>query len=273
MATSKDLYAHVKATLAHAGAPEPDAKARIIVAEALGIGLGDIFRLTHVDADAAALIESMVQRCAAGEPVEYVTGKAYFRHLELLVSPDVLIPRQETELVAQEAIDFIHENGYKNALDICTGSGCIAISLQTESKIQVDACDISEAALFMACRNAEKNGANIRFFLSDMFSAVADAYDIIVCNPPYVSDIEYEKLDTGVLFEPKLALTAGDGLDFYRIIAAGSMQFIAPGGALVLEIGADQGEDVTVLLQTNGFRDVTIKKDYAGRDRIVSARR
>ncbi len=274
MATAKDAYASVKETLDKAGISEPDAKARVIVAEALGIGLCDIFVCKDVDAAALSKIEEMAQRCAAGEPAQYVTGRAYFRHLTVYVSPDVLIPRQETELVVEEAINLIRTNGYKRALDMCTGSGCIAVSLQTETGIQTDACDLSEKALSVAKENAKANNADVSLFLSNMFGSVTEAYDIIVSNPPYVSDSEYETLETGVrLFEPRMALTAGDGLEFYRILAKKAGQYLNIGGALVLEIGADQGKDVTKLLEAGGFNGVTCKKDYSGRDRIVTARR
>lgn len=274
MAAAKDAYASVRETLKTAGIKEPDAKARVIVAEALGIGLADIYVFGNVDAAVMAEIGSMTQRCSAGEPVEYVTGRAYFRHITVSVSPDVLIPRQETELVVEEAISLIRANGFKRALDMCTGTGCIAISMQTETGVQMDACDLSEKALAVAKKNAKTNNADVRFFLSDMFGSVTDAYDIIVCNPPYVSDSEYETLETGVrLFEPRMALTAGDGLEFYRILAEQAGQYLNEDGALVLEIGAAQGRDVAALLEAAGFRGVTCKKDYAGRDRIITARR
>ena len=137
----------------------------------------------------------MVRRCADGVPVEYVTGVAYFRYAVLDVTQDVLIPRHETELVAEEAIALIGRHGYTKALDMCTGSGCIAVALATETDADVDACDLSPAALAVAKRNADKNGAHIRFFESDMFGRVDGIYDIIVCNPPYVSEAEYAALD------------------------------------------------------------------------------
>lgn len=274
MTTTSDAYTRVKTVLSNAGIAEPDAKARYIVAEALHIGLTDVFLRRDMAPEAAAHIEAMAQRCARGEPVEYVTGRAYFRHIVLDVCPDVLIPRQETELVVQEAVDLIRGRAYTAALDMCTGSGCIAVSLAAETGARVDACDLSEAALDTARMNARKNGADVRFFLSDMFADVNNAYDIIVSNPPYVSEDEYRTLDKSVrLFEPKLALTADDGLTFYRKIAAQSPRFLTPGGALVLEIGAGQGASVTALLGENGFKQITCKKDYAGRDRIVTALR
>ncbi len=274
MTAARDAYASVRERLKTAGVSEPDAKARVIVAEALGIGLGEVLLHHEIDEASIKKIDDMAAKCAAGEPVEYVTGRAYFRHNVLTVTPDVLIPRQETELVAEEAIRLIRENGYKKALDLCTGSGCIAIAVQTETRIETHACDISEKALLAAQQNAKDNNADVRFFLSDMFGGLTETYDIIVSNPPYVSDDEYETLDESVRhYEPRLALTAGDGLAFYRIIAGEARRYLAEGGALVLEIGADQGTDVTGLLKSAGFSGVICGKDYAGRDRIVTARR
>ena len=198
MDTARDVYTLVRRVLDAGGAAEPDAKARVIVAHALGISPGDVFLPIDVPETARADIDAMALRCAQGEPVEYVTGKAYFRYLELAVSPAVLIPRHETELVAGAAIALIKANGYHTALDVGTGSGCMAISLAAETRARVDACDISAAALVLARRNAAENGAQVRFFLSDMLAGVTETYDIIVSNPPYISDGEYESLDRGV---------------------------------------------------------------------------
>ena len=273
MDTARSAFEAVRHGLESAGIPEPEAKARVIVSEALGVGLGDVLLSLPVSTAQRAAIEEMARRCARGEPVEYVTGRAYFRYLTLSVTPDVLIPRQETELVAAEAIALIKANGYRSVLDIGTGSGCIAISLATETQACVDACDISEAALALAKVNAEKSSANVRFFLSDMLSGVAGKYDLIVSNPPYVSDEEYAALDAGVRdYEPRLALTAGDGLGCYRVIAKEAGRHLRPGGALVLEIGMTQAADVTRLLADAGFAHINVKRDYSGRDRIVTAR-
>jgi release factor glutamine methyltransferase len=274
MNTARAAFLAVRQKLMAAGIPEPEAKARVIISHVLEVSLNDVLEKLPVNDVQAVQIQSISRRCAEGEPVEYATGKAYFRYIELAVTPVVLIPRQETELVAEAAIDRIKANEYKNALDIGTGSGCIAISLATETKASVEACDISEAALRLAAQNAKANGVPVRFFLSDMFSCITGKYDLIISNPPYISNEEYKTLDSVVRdYEPKLALTAGDGLDCYRVIAQQAGQHINPGGALVLEIGMTQGEDVTALLAAGGFSDIELKQDYSGRDRIVTARK
>ena len=272
--TAQDAFLVARNALTDVSIAEPDAKARVIVAHVLDGELSAAHSTVQITQAQSDMIQAMVQRCAAGEPVEYVTGRAYFRYVVLDVTPDVLIPRHETELVAEEAIGMIRRRGYKTALDMCTGSGCIAVSLAMETDAAVDACDISQKALLLARHNAAMNDANVRFENSDMFDSVSDTYDIIVCNPPYVSDADYAELDDSVRqYEPKGALVAGDGLNYYRIIAQEAAVYMRSGGVLVLEIGASQAADVTKLLADAGYTDVTYKKDYAGRDRIVTARK
>lgn len=271
--TAREAFVISEKSLEAAGAPEAGAKAKVIVSHALNTDYSCVYTDVDVTDEACGQIRDMLSRCAAGEPVEYVTGKAYFRHLELEVNPCVLIPRKETELVAGCAIELIKQKGYGSALDMCTGSGCIAISLASETNVSVAASDISEGALETAAGNAALNGVfeSICFLHSDMFENISGSYDIITCNPPYVSESEYALLDKGVFFEPREALVAGDGLEFYRRIACEAREHINGGGALVLEIGAIQADAVTGMLTQRGFCGVECAKDYAGRDRIVTA--
>lgn len=273
MMTGREAVGSAKGMLEKSCIAEPEAKAKVIVAHVLDIGYGDIYMCNHVSQKHWDVIAEMTHRCMRGEPVEYVTGKAYFRHIVLDVLSDVLIPRIETELVAEQAIDLIRQKGYSSAIDICTGSGCIGISLAVETKALVHACDISEKALAMARRNAKNNGADkMLYFSSNMFESITLSYDVIICNPPYVNEQEYMMLDDSVrMYEPSLALVAGDGYPFYRNIAKNGMQCLNGGGALVLEIGATQAKNVMELLAQSGFVNVECKKDYAGRDRIVCA--
>ncbi|MGI5848599.1 MAG: peptide chain release factor N(5)-glutamine methyltransferase [Christensenellales bacterium] len=274
--TAREVFLSVKSILKHSGIAEPEANAKVIVAHALGISFADLYSNKVVPERPLKTIDNMVRRCIKGEPVEYITGKAYFRYITLNVSPDVLIPRKETELVVQRAIDLIQNNGYHTAADIGTGSGCIAISLATETQALICAVDISEKALKIAQHNAVINGVDqkISFLLSDMFKCLTDTYDIMVCNPPYVSESEYMALDDGIrLYEPKLALAAGDGLSFYRRIVKDGLRYIRSGGSLVLEIGCSQAASVMELLGQYGFSGIECQKDYQGRDRIISGRK
>lgn len=272
MLSGTEMYNNVKELLRGANIPEAEAKARVLVAHVLKTKLWDIFLSKKIDGPTARKIECLANACACGVPVEYVTGIAYFRRCELEVCPAVLIPRSETELVAEAAITLINRKGYKTALDACTGSGCIAVSMAMETAAAVSACDISEDALKIAHSNAKKNNVKIEFFKSDMFSNVAQTYDIIVCNPPYISQKEYAGLEQSIrLYEPRLALLAHDGLKFYRIIAKNAAKCLNPSGALVLEIGANQAENVRRLLAQGGFCGIEINNDYSGRNRIVTA--
>jgi release factor glutamine methyltransferase len=266
--TTHDALRTITDLLSSQKASEPQANAKVIVWHVMG--QSDI--MAEVPQVAWRTMLRMAERAAKGEPTAYITGKAYFRYLALSVTKDVLIPRKETEQVAGEAIALINQNGYTSALDMCTGSGCIAISLATETNAKVSAADISAAAIDLAKQNAKDNNAEVDFFVSDMFSSVSDSYDLIVCNPPYISDADVDKIDPCVKdFEPALALFCSDGLNFYRIIAQRASDKLLCGGALVLEIGADQAQDVTALLTQSGFKAVECKKDYQDRDRIVTA--
>lgn len=271
--TAREALIILKRLLESAGAPEAEAKAKVIIAHALDISYSDVYTDKNIPDEIYRDIQAMAQRCLTGEPVEYITGRAYFRYLTLEVNQSVLIPRKETELVAGRAIELIKQNSYASALDMCTGSGCIAISLATETGIHVTAADNSGSALGTAQRNAKVNGAeNIMFVSSDMFSGIDCKFDIIVCNPPYVSEEEYEELQDSVrLYEPKAALIAGDGYDFYRRIANEAPQRMNAGGALVLETGASQAREVMELIKQRGLGRIECMKDYAGRDRIVCA--
>jgi len=269
----RQAVSHVSKALFDAGIAEPEAKAKVIVSEALKTGFSQVFSDDEISAKDLEVIEEALRRCASGEPVEYVTGRAYFRYLALEVTPGVLIPRRETELVAEAAIELIRKNSYRSVLDLCTGSGCIAVSVATETGANVTASDISEKALALAAKNADSNGARaVTFIKSDMFEKIGGTFDIIISNPPYISAREYARLDESVRnYEPKAALLAGDGLKYYRIIAAQAKKHINPGGAIVLEIGCNQAQAVSALLSGNGFDGIECMKDYEGRARIVSA--
>ena len=174
-----DAQRAVSSLLASQQIPEPEAKANVLVGHVLKDG--DVFAEVS-DKDWSAILK-MADEAGKGVPVEYITGRAYFRYIKLSVTPNVLIPRKETELVAGAAIDLMRQWRYKTALDMCTGSGCIAISLAKETGAEVSAADISEKAIELAEKNAEENKADVKFFVSDMFEKAEQSFDLIVCNP------------------------------------------------------------------------------------------
>ena len=221
--------------------------------------------------DVAERFEELLEFRRQHIPVQYITGQQNFMGFELTVTPDVLIPRPETELLAERVI---HACEGKAVLDLCTGSGCIAIAVRCLGKAKrVAASDISEEALAVAMKNAKVHGAEIEFRQGDLFDAWTERFDIIVSNPPYIPTAEIAGLMPEVReYEPHLALDGTeDGLLFYRRIAAECKGYLNPGGRVFLEIGCEQGEAVTALFCKAGFANVQVYQDYAGLDRMVEA--
>lgn len=203
-------------------------------------------------------------------PLQHITGEQEFMGLTFEVNRDVLIPRQDTETLVEEALKVL-EPGMR-ALDMCTGSGCIIISLlKYREGISGTGADISEKALETARRNCERNGAFARLVQGDLFENINGAYDLIISNPPYIKTSVIEELSEEVKYHDPLTALDGkeDGLYFYRRIVDEGRAFLKEGGRLYFEIGYDQGEDVKRLMENAGFCSVCIKKDMAGLDRVV----
>ncbi|MBR4079523.1 MAG: peptide chain release factor N(5)-glutamine methyltransferase [Christensenellaceae bacterium] len=219
-------------------------------------------------------LKAIVDRRITGEPLAYILKERWFMGLPFYVTPDVLIPRQETEMLAETAIQLIRLEAYARILDICTGSGCIAVSIARYTRAKVSASDISAKALEVALKNAQTNLVNISFFESDLFEAAIGQFDLITANPPYISKTEIETLQTEVIdHEPRLALVAEDnGLAFYKRIAKDAPRYLTPRGTILLEIGNEQGPAVKKLFEKSGFRDVRVQKDYSGLDRMIIAK-
>ena len=228
-------------------------------------------------------VQEMVRRRLAGEPLQYVMGRWAFRHLDLLVDARVLIPRPETELVAQVALEAARAvQPSRVVVDMGTGSGAIGLSLAHELPLAgttVWLTDVSPDALDVARANLAgigRNGANVRIAAGDWFAALpaelAGTVDVLVANPPYVAEGDDDVEDVVARHEPHIALFSGnDGLDAIRFIAAGVCNWLRPGGVLVLEIGHQQGAAVREVLAAHGLRDVQIRCDLTGRDRIAMA--
>lgn len=216
---------------------------------------------------------ALLEKRASRIPLQYITGEQEFMGLNFKVNPHVLIPRQDTEILVEEALKAITPG--MEILDLCTGSGCIAVSLaKFKPKTKVQGADISPEALQVSEENAKRNGVDVRFFLSDMFKQVRGNFDVIVSNPPYIPTGVIQGLMPEVKdFEPHLALDGReDGLWFYRILTSEGKKYLKPGGFLMVEIGCDQGKAVKRLFQEEGYCEIKVIKDLAGLDRVVTGK-
>lgn len=209
-------------------------------------------------------------------PIQYIINKQEFMKMEFYVDENVLIPRQDTEIVVQEAINIINDNKLQDVLDMCTGSGAIAISIaKYTSASKIIASDISKKSLSIAKKNATKNEVldRVQFVNSNMFKNIDEKYDLIISNPPYIRKQDINNLDENVKKEPIIALDGGeDGLSFYRIIEKEAYNHLKENGYLVLEIGYDQKNEVMEIFSEK-YTDIVCKKDLAGNDRVIICRR
>ena len=213
-----------------------------------------------------------IEKAANDYPVQYILGYQEFMKLNFKVNENVLIPRQDTEILVEEVISLSKNDRNFSIFDLCTGSGAIAISIsKSMPNIKVFAGDISKDALEVAKYNSNNLGAEVNFFETDIFKNVHQEFNIIVSNPPYIKTSVIKTLDSEVQKEPKLALDGGaDGLKFYREIINNAYKYLKEEGYLCLEIGYDQKQEVLELIEkTNKYEDIYSKKDLAGLDRIV----
>jgi release factor glutamine methyltransferase len=221
--------------------------------------------------DLATEYESLLNKRMEHVPMQYIVGETEFMGLKFKTNPNVLIPRQDTETLVEEALKVVKPG--MRVLDLCTGSGCIIISiLHNAPDVEGFATDISKQALLLARENAKQNDVQLMLEKSDLFDQVRGTFDLIVSNPPYIRTGEIAHLMPEVRdFEPPEALDGGeDGLFFYRKIIGECAGYLNPQGRVLFEIGFDQGEEVSSLLREAGFRDVRITQDLARHDRVVS---
>ena len=274
-----ELWKWGEKRLADAGIAEASLDARYLLLEAFEMDMAHFLLKEQEQVPATEVrtreYSDAIQARAARVPLQYLTGKQDFMGLTFYVDERVLIPRQDTETLVELVLK---ENTDKKAriLDLCTGSGCIAVSLAVLGGYRkVDAVDISEDALAAAEENGTRLGGKVRFLKSDLFSALdpEKKYDIITSNPPYIPTEVLNGLEPEVKdYEPRMALDGSeDGLAFYRRIAVAAPAFLRAGGRIYLEIGYDQGAAVEELLRNNGFARTRVVKDAAGRDRVVCA--
>lgn len=283
-----ELAAEGTKSLQAAGVPDPENDARLLLYEAFHLDMVHFLmnRLQPVDLNKEEIQESlenyreMISCRSRRIPLQQILGSQEFMGLTFAVNRHVLIPRQDTETLAEQVL-WDHPEKEKRLLDVCTGSGCIAVSLAVKGGYQsVTATDISEQALLVARKNWEnlkpENGdQKFAFFQGDLFEALpaeTEAFDIITSNPPYIPSEVIKGLEPEVRdYEPILALDGmEDGLFFYRRLAAESGKWLKKGGCIYLEIGHDQGAAVKGLLEQAGFEAVKVIKDLPGNDRVVT---
>lgn len=249
---------------------------RILLCHALGISRTALITQSErtLTVDEAARVAALLQRRHDGEPVAYIVGQREFFGLDFETTPAVLIPRPDTELLVELALERLPPRG--EVLDMGTGSGAIAVAIaHSRPDANVTALDVSQDALAVAARNAQRNHAKVRFLHSDWYGAVeGEQFDLIVSNPPYIADGDRHLSEGDLCFEPSGALTDfADGLNALRTIIAGAPAKLAPGRWLLMEHGYDQAQAVRALLSSAGYTDVQSWRDLAGIERVSGARR
>ena len=278
MVTAGSVLNDVKNRLKAAGIEDYVFESRCIVESALGLSRSEL--IANPDKPVAdgdeAMICTMVNRRAEGYPLQYIIGKWEFFGLPFFVGEGVLIPRQDTETLVECVINNALNSDSLRILDLCSGSGCIPVALEKHIKnADISAVEYSDAALGYLRMNIQLNNSSVKVYNGDVldpdFFLNFSEYDIITCNPPYLTDDDMASLQKEVAFEPEMALSGGtDGLMFYKVITAFWKHCLKPGGKLYYEIGIHQEDDVSNILSDNGFTDVEIHPDLCGVMRVVS---
>ncbi len=277
--TLRNLYREGTERLEKAGIPEAKLDAWYLLEYETGVSRAMFFTDPdrEIEKEQAEHYQKDIETRVGRIPLQHITGEQEFMGLNFKVNEHVLIPRQDTETLVEEALKKIRPD--MQILDMCTGSGCILESILkfAERKgihMSGTGCDISKEALKVAKENDSRLQTNAMFIQSDLFEHITEKFDMIVSNPPYIRTEEISRLEDEVkLHDPWIALDGKeDGLYFYRLIVKESVKHIKKGGYLLFEIGFDQGKDVTGLLEEQGYEEIQVKKDLAGLDRVVIGR-
>lgn len=254
---------------------EAQLDARLLLEEVCGTDHNTL--LCHGDREVSEAEEEQYRKAleqrAVHVPLQHLLGYQDFMGLRFQVNEHVLIPRQDTEILVEEAMRYLHDG--MRILDLCTGSGCILLSLLHYSNdCEGTGVDISKEALQVAALNAELLGIKADFFKSDLYEKVTGKFDLLVSNPPYIERKVIPTLMEEVReYDPYIALDGGeDGLDFYRRIIGGAQDYLKRGGQILMEIGSGQAKAVSELLREAGFKEIDVCRDFAGLDRVVSGR-
>lgn len=277
----RTLVAEATARLEAAGVASPEHDARELLAHVLGTSRPGLMLVTEVAAPQAGSFERLVTRRAAREPLQHLTGTAAFRYVELAVGPGVFVPRPETEVLAGWGVERAREVASTGrapvVVDLCTGSGAMALAIATEvPQADVHAVELDTAAHDWAARNLEGSGVDLRQGdMADAFTDLDGAVDVLVCNPPYIPLEAYESVEAEARdHDPDLALWSGqDGLDAMRVLERVAARLLRPGGVVGAEHADVQGESAPAVFAATGrWSDVRDNRDLAGRPRFVTAR-
>lgn len=275
MSTFRELLEWGGQQLAQAGVPDSGLDAWYLMEYVFKLDRAHYFLKTQEEAgDQEERYRELIRRRSGRIPLQHLTHEAWFMGLKFYVDGRVLVPRQDTEILAQEAIKRLEDG--QTVLDMCTGSGCLLLSILKEKPLCTGVgADVSGGALEVAKMNGKNLGIFADFRHSDLFAGIQERYDMIVSNPPYIPTKVIEGLEEEVRsHDPSLALDGGtDGLDFYRRISAEAGEYLNPGGWLLLEIGHDQAEAVLGLLKKNRYAQLQVVRDLAGLDRVIIGRK
>ena len=274
--TPRELIRTATVKLRAAGIPDPENDASLLLAHltgrhALGLRLDTE---TEMDSASISAYDDLVDQRLNRIPLQYLLGEAPFCGRLFKVDPRVLIPRPETELLCEWALDILKGISSPQVLDLCCGSGCIGLTIKAERPdAAVTLTDLSGDALNVTAVNADRLSLDVTIRQADLFDSLSgSSFDLIVSNPPYIPSAECGSLQAEVLMEPVLALDGGpDGCDLYRRIIRSAGSFLAPGGKLLMELGIRESGIISPLLSGNGFAGIEIRKDFAGIDRMILA--
>ena len=276
--TPRELLRLMAADMAAAGVPDSDVDASLLLSHVTGQNPMNL-RLdswSQVSLADEAAFRALCEQRKTRTPLQYLTGVQSFLGRDFHVDERVLIPRPETELLAERAIEALRKRPSPAALDMCCGSGCLAVSMALGVPgANVHAADLSEGALTVTALNAGRLGAKVTLHQGDLFGSISEGlrFDVIVSNPPYIPAADCLELQEEVRREPMMALDGGDdGYVFYRRIATDAPRFLKDGGVLLLEVGHNQAAAVMALCRAAGFREVMAHEDYQHIDRMVEAR-
>lgn len=271
---AREMIRKAAASLREAGVPDPEYDSALLLSSLMGIPPLELRMGTeiHPDPQQEEAYGRLIQRRRSREPLQYILGTVYFRGMEFQVSPEVLIPRPETELLAEWAAEEMQGRPSPEILDVCCGSGCLGLSMKRALPGgKVTLSDLSPGAVRIARLNRDRQGLEAEILQGDLLEPVAGRrFDLILCNPPYIPSRDCEELQPEVMREPRLALDGGaDGMDFFRRLSGKCPAYLKPGGLLMMEVGIGEAREAARMLREHGAVRAEIRKDDSQIERMV----